>query len=155
MKNLVKIGSLHDAPAVASDVANLIASSERMLADARNNRNSLETRFKCAYDAVLKVAIAMLRDHGYRPTTAAGHQQIAIQTLAHTLGCTTVEVRTLDGYRQLRHQEQYEGLDIVTAKHVEEATRDAVRLLEQAKAAVRKKTKSSVKREGRAPDDAT
>jgi hypothetical protein len=87
LQNLSKIGQLHPHEARADEVARLLAAAQRNLKDARRGENSAETRFDCAYKAIMQCALIALMAAGYRPASnAPGHHQTMIQSLPLTLG---------------------------------------------------------------------
>jgi hypothetical protein len=79
LQNLVKIGQLHPHEARADEIGRLLAAAQRNLKDARRAENSAETRFDCAYKAIMQCALIALMATGYRPASnAPGHHQTMI-----------------------------------------------------------------------------
>lgn len=75
------------------------------LVDAKNDANSLESRFDLAYNAAHALCLAALRRLGYR----ASNRYIVFQVLPHTLGLGPEVWRVLDKCHRLRNQSEYEG----------------------------------------------
>ncbi len=101
LDNLVGKG-LERAPASKEEISRYLAKIRRKIADCKQKTLSLDTRFDTAFAALLQVALAALRANGYRTTSEAGHQQIAIQLLPKTIGIDRVDIRMLDEYRKKR-----------------------------------------------------
>lgn len=101
LDNLVGKG-LERAPASKEEISRYLAKIRRKIADCKQKTLSLDTRFDTAFAALLQVALAALRTNGYRTTSEAGHQQIAIQLLPKTIGIDRVDIRMLDEYRKKR-----------------------------------------------------
>lgn len=130
LQNLSKIGQLHPHAARADEVARLLVAAQRSLKDARLGANSAETRFDCAYKAIMQCALVALLAAGYRPATnAPGHHQTMIQSLPLTLGVDSDTWIILDGFRRKRNQNDYLGVAI-SQTEADEAIAHASRLLE-------------------------
>lgn len=130
LQNLSKIGRLHPHEARADEVARLLAAVQRNLKDARLDGISAETRFDCAYKAIMQCALIALMAAGHRPASnAPGHHQTMIQSLPLTLGISDDTWITLDGFRKKRNQNDYLGVAISQAE-AGEAIAHATRLLE-------------------------
>ena len=56
-QNLLKIGQLKAHTATAADVRKMLAAATRNLKDAGRAENSGETRFDCAYKAIMQCAL--------------------------------------------------------------------------------------------------
>lgn len=129
LQNLAKIGQLHPHEARSDEVGRLIAAAQRNLKDAGRQENSAETRFDCAYKAIMQCALIALMAAGYRPATnAPGHHQTMIQSLSLTLGVNNDTWIVLDGLRKKRNQNDYTGAPISQAE-VNEAIAHASELL--------------------------
>ena len=85
LANLVGKG-LEKAETDADEVARYLEKIGRKLEDSKRTDNYLDTRFDIAFEALLQIAICALRVNGYRTTSAAGHQQVAIQLLPKSIG---------------------------------------------------------------------
>ena len=75
------------------------------LADAKNTRLSLESRFDLAYNAAHALSLAALRIAGYR----AENRYLAFQCLRHTLDYPNEKWRVLDQAHRKRNIAEYEG----------------------------------------------
>lgn len=96
---------LRQEPPDAKEYAGLKHSGRTRLADAENDRNSLESRFDLAYNAAHAPCLAALRRHGYR----AENRYIVFQVLPHTLGLGPGVWRVLARCHDLRNRGEYEG----------------------------------------------
>ena len=129
LQNLAKIGQLHPHDARADEVGRLLAAVQRNLKDAGRRENSAETRFDCAYKAIMQCALIAMMAAGYRPATnAPGHHQMMIQSLPLTLGVSNDTWIVLDGLRKKRNQNDYTGAPI-SQSEVDEAIAHAADLL--------------------------
>ena len=138
LENLAKLGQLHPHKASPDEVGRLLAAAQRNLTDAGRVENSAETRFDCAYKAIMQCSLIALMAAGYRPATnAPGHHQTMIQVLPLTLGVDNATWIDLDGFRKKRNQNDYLGVAISQAE-AQEAIAQATSLL----AAVRSHLKS-------------
>jgi hypothetical protein len=108
LANLVGKG-LEKAETDADEVARYLEKIGRKLEDSKRTDNYLDTRFDIAFEALLQIAICALRVNGYRTTSAAGHQQVAIQLLPKSIGIETGSVRLLDEYRKKRSLGLYQA----------------------------------------------
>ena len=66
LENLVRIGQLKAEPASEEEIAGLQRSGAVRLADAKNKKLSIESRFDLAYNAAHALSLAALRHAGYR-----------------------------------------------------------------------------------------
>ena len=101
LDNLVGRG-LEKAGTDKAEISRYLAKIRRKLEDSKKRSISLDSRFDIAFEALLQIALAALRANGYRTTTDAGHQQLAIQLLPKSLGIEPGEIRALDEYRKKR-----------------------------------------------------
>jgi hypothetical protein len=108
LANLVGKG-LEQAEADAAEVARYLEKIRRKLEDSKRDSNYADTRFDIAFEALLQIAICALRVNGYRTTSAAGHQQVAIQLLPKSIGIDAGAIRVLDEYRKKRSQGLYQA----------------------------------------------
>lgn len=108
LANLVGKG-LEKAETDAQEVARYLAKIQRKIEDSKRESNHLDTRFDIAFEALLQIAICALRVNGYRTTSAAGHQQVAIQLLPKSIGIDIAEIRVLDEYRKKRSLGLYQA----------------------------------------------
>jgi hypothetical protein len=105
LDNLVEIGKLKADPSTKAEVAGLLRSGVRRLADAQRADLNLESRVDLAYNAAHALALAALRSHGYRSDS----RYLAFQCLQHTLGLPPEQWRVLDRAHRKRNLAEYEG----------------------------------------------
>ncbi len=102
----------------------MLVAAKRNLSDAERTANSAETRFDCAYKAVMQCAMAAMMAAGYRPSTnQPGHHQTLLQALPLTLGLSNDEWIVLDALRKKRNQADYTGASVSAAEVAEACTR--------------------------------
>ena len=77
LDNMVGRG-LEQADSDRAEIARYLTKIRRKLADSRKDSISLDSRFDIAFEALLQIALVSLRANGYRTTSDAGHQQLAI-----------------------------------------------------------------------------
>jgi hypothetical protein len=129
LQNLAKIGQLHPHEARPDEIGRLLSAAQRNLTDAGRRENSAETRFDCAYKAIIQCAMIALMAAGYRTSSnAPGHHQTVIQSLPLTLGVDNATWIELDAFRKKRNQNDYMGIAISQAE-VDEAIAHATKLL--------------------------
>lgn len=113
LENLARIGQIKPHTATREEIARLLAAARRNRADAGNPENSVETRFDCAYKAIMQCALLAMLASGYRPDTKRpGHHMTVIQSLTLTLGLPGPSVRVLDKLREKRNLSDYTGADL-------------------------------------------
>lgn len=105
LDNLVRAGGLKAEAAGAGEVSGLIRSGMARLADAKDTRLSLESRFDLAYNAAHALSLAALRIAGYR----AENRYLVFQCLRHTLDYPNEKWRVLDQAHRKRNIAEYEG----------------------------------------------
>lgn len=124
LQNLAKIGQLNPHKATAEDVARLLTAVRRNLSDAESKVISNETRFDCAYKAIMQCALLAMMANGYRPSTSApGHHQTMLQSLPLTLGVSNDVWIVLDALRKKRNQNDYTGMPLAEAEAQEAVDR--------------------------------
>src|SRR5690606_37681566 len=110
LDNLVRTNQLARHEARPTEIQRLLASAKRNLTDAKAQGISDETRFDCAYKAIMQCALIGLLANGYRPATSTpGHHQTMIQTLPLTLGLGRSDWLVLDALRKKRNVNDYSG----------------------------------------------
>ena len=120
LQNLAKIGQLKPHDATAEEVQRLLAAVRRNLADAQRAGNSTETRFDCAYKAIMQCALVAMMASGYRPSTSApGHHQTMIQSQPLTLGLDNETWIVLDALRKKRNLNDYTGAALAQSEAAE------------------------------------
>jgi len=129
LQNLARIGQLKPHEATASEIGQLLTAVRRNLADAAHANLSNETRFDCAYKAIMQCALIAMMASGFRPSTSApGHHQTMIQSMPLTLGLADDTWIVLDAPRKKRNQNDYTGAPLGKSE-AEEAIRQAQALL--------------------------
>ncbi len=111
LANLARIGKLAVEPGTAEEIAGLVRSGGERLADARNERLALSSRFDLAYNAAHALSLAALRWHGYR----SDKRYVVFQVLPHTLGIPNETWRVLAKAHGVRNASEYEGRSDVDA----------------------------------------
>ncbi len=112
LENLARIGQIKPHPRDAAELAQLLAAATRNLKDAGLAELSTETKFDCAYKAVMQSALVALMAAGYRPSTnIPGHQMTTIQSLTVTMGIEASRMIVLDALRRKRNLNDYLGAD--------------------------------------------
>jgi hypothetical protein len=127
LANLVGKG-LEKAETDAGEIARYLEKIRRKLEDSKREANHADTRFDIAFEALLQIAICALRANGYRTTSAAGHQQVAIQLLPKSLGIDAGAIRVLDEYRKKRSLGLYQADFEPSEKEVQAVTEAVERL---------------------------
>ncbi len=102
-------GSLVREPPDAVEFAGLLRSGLARLKDAKNEANSLDSRFDLAYSASHALCLAAVRYHGFRPSK----RYIVFQVLPETLGLGPEVWKVLSMCHDSRNRTEYEGfLDV-------------------------------------------
>ena len=112
LENLLKIGQLERHETGAVQVRRLLDSANRCLADARQESITAETRLEAGYRAIMQLSMAALWANGFRPTSSSGHHMTMIQSLGHSVGLDSDQVRLLDTFRVKRNTINYTGEDM-------------------------------------------
>ena len=97
---------LSPEPPDQAELDGLMRSGRVRLADAENDRISLESRFTLAYSAAHALCLAALRRLRFRTQ----QRYIVFQVLPHTLGLGPEIWRVLDKCHTQRNLAEYEGL---------------------------------------------
>lgn len=100
---------LEKAATDKGEIARYLIKIRRRVEDSKKSNISLDSRFDIGFEALLQIALAALRANGYRTTSQAGHQQMAIQLLPRTIEIDTTRIRTLDEYRKKRSLGLYDA----------------------------------------------
>lgn len=129
---------LERAAADKGEISRYLAKIRRRIDDAAKSAISLDSRFDIAFEALLLIALAALRVNGYRTTSEAGHQRLAIQLLPKSIGIEPVEIRTLDEYRKKRSIGLYEADFDPSTEEVKAVTQSVQSLLGKLEAWIRK-----------------
>lgn len=105
LENLARIGQLKREPPGARELAGLLASGERRLADARRADLAFDSRFDLGYNAAHALALYALRRQGFR----SDNRYLVFQALPHTLGLAPAQWRVLAKAHERRNLAEYEG----------------------------------------------
>jgi len=105
LANLQRIGKLKAEPPNARELAGLLESGQRRLADASREDLAYDSRFDLAYNAAHALALHALRREGYR----SDNRYLVFQVLPHTLGIAAAQWRVLARAHVHRNQAEYEG----------------------------------------------
>jgi hypothetical protein len=105
LENLANIGKLKREPPAQSEMVGLMASGVKRLRDATNKSLSFESRFDLAYNAAHALALAALRNAGYR----SENRYLVFQALPHTVGLSAAHWRVLAKSHEVRNLAEYEG----------------------------------------------
>ena len=105
LDNLVATGSLKRGASSSREVRELVSSGEARLRDAQVVTLSPSSRFDLAYNAAHALALAALRDAGYR----SSNRYLVFQVLPHTLGLGPRVWRVLSRAHDVRNVMEYEG----------------------------------------------
>ena len=125
LDNLVKIGQLKHEPPTRAEFDGMINGAKRRLADAQNEDLASESRFDLAYGAAHGLALAALRQKGYR----SENRYTVFQALAHTVeGLDPAAARIFAKSHHERNLAEYEGRTEVDERLLSELIRYAVEL---------------------------
>lgn len=109
LDNLARIGQLKIEPPADTEIQGLLRSGLRRLDDAERPGLSLESRFDLAYNAAHAMALAALREQGYRSES----RYLVFQCLQHTINLPSAQWRVLDQAHRKRNLAEYEGISDV------------------------------------------
>jgi hypothetical protein len=105
LDNLVRVGQLKAQEATTEEIGGLRRSGLARLGDARNKELSKESRFDLAYNAAHALALAALREAGYRSV----NRYLVFQCTQYTLDLPPEQWRILDAAHRRRNLAEYEG----------------------------------------------
>jgi len=105
LDNLVRIGKLSAEPPARSEFDGMVSSARTRLADAQNENIGNESQFDLAYGAAHRLALAALRQHGYR----SADRITVFQTLVHTVGTDSADLQIFLRAHNERNLAEYEG----------------------------------------------
>jgi predicted component of type VI protein secretion system len=92
-------------PESRAEFDGMISSARTRLADAQNEDIARDSRFDLAYGAAHRLALAALRQHGYR-----SEDRITVfQTLVHTVGTDSADLQIFLRAHNERNLAEYEG----------------------------------------------
>jgi hypothetical protein len=132
LDNLVKIGKLKLEPAERTEFDGMVQSAQTRLTDAENESIDEESQFDLAYGAAHRLALAALRQQGYR-----SEDRITVfQTLVHTVGSSNADMQIFLRAHNERNLAEYEGRTEINAQLL----KDLIRCAKTLQAAVTKLT---------------
>ena len=105
LDNLVKIGSLKAEAASRKEFDGMVKSASRGLADSQNESIETDSQFDLACEAAHKLALAALRNQGYR----SENRITVFQALAHTLATPNADLQIFLRAHNERNLAAYEG----------------------------------------------
>jgi hypothetical protein len=105
LDNLIRINQLKVEPGSRNEFAGMLKSARTRLADAQNDSLDPDSQFDLAYGAAHRLALAALRQHGYR----SENRITVFQTLVHTLGSERSDVQVFLRAHNARNLAEYEG----------------------------------------------
>lgn len=120
LQDWLESGHLRAHKSNSREIVQLLAVSDRDLADARVKGLSTDRRFAIAYTAALLAATAALAASGYR-AFEVGHHYWTIQSLAFTMKLDAKTIEKFDMFRKKRNISGYERIDMVSEHEVGEA----------------------------------
>jgi hypothetical protein len=105
LDNLVAIRKLRTESASRAEFDGMISSARKRLTDSQNEDLEADSQFDLAYGAAHRLALAALRQHGYR-----SEDRITVfQTLVHTVGTESADLRIFLRAHNERNLAEYEG----------------------------------------------
>ena len=105
LDNLVKIRKLKAEAGSRKEFDAMLAAARRSLADAQNETIETDSQFELAYGAAHRLALAALRQQGYR----SENRITVFQTLIHTLGTDNADIQIFLKAHNERNLSEYEG----------------------------------------------
>ncbi len=105
LKNLAKIGELHNEPADAREFDGLVNSARDRLQDVSQHKLSDAGQFDLTYNAAHALALAALRWHGFR----SSNRYQVFQCLVHTVHLSAEKTQIFAQCHRLRNVAEYEG----------------------------------------------
>jgi hypothetical protein len=105
LDNLVRIKRLKLEPGSRAEFDGMVRSARTHLADAQNESIDTDSQFDLAYGAAHRLALAALRQHGYR-----SEDRITVfQTLVHTVNSDRTDIQIFLKAHNERNLAEYEG----------------------------------------------
>jgi Rad3-related DNA helicase len=105
LDNLVRIGKLKAEHPSRAEFEGLVRSGRARLRDARTAGLSVYGQFDLAYNAAHALALAALRQRGYR----SENRYLVFQCLEHTVNLPAASRRVLDRAHNKRNVAEYSG----------------------------------------------
>jgi hypothetical protein len=104
LDNLVRINQLKSEAGSRSEFAGMVKSARTRLADAQNESIDPDSQFDLAYGAAHRLALAALRQQGYR----SENRITVFQTLVHTLGSDKADIQIFLRAHNARNLAEYD-----------------------------------------------
>jgi hypothetical protein len=112
LDNLVRIKRLKLEPGSRAEFDGMVRSARTHLADAQNESIDTDSQFDLAYGAAHRLALAALRQHGYR-----SEDRITVfQTLVHTVNSDRTDIQIFLKAHNERNLAEYEGRTEIDAQ---------------------------------------
>lgn len=124
LDNLVKIHKLKAEAGSRKEFDGMLAAARRSLADAQNESIETDSQFDLAYGAAHRLALAALRQQGYR----SENRITVFQTLIHTLGTDNADIQIFLKAHNERNLAEYEGRVDIDEKLLADLIRCAKKL---------------------------
>jgi hypothetical protein len=125
LENLAKISQLKREPPTRAEFDGMVNGARKRLADAQNEDLAAESRFDLAYGAAHGLALAALRQKGYR----SENRFTVFQALPHTVdGRDPVAVRIFAKSHNEHNLAEYEGRTEVDERLLGELIRYTIEL---------------------------
>jgi hypothetical protein len=105
LDNLVKIGHLKREPASRAEFHGMVRSARTRLKDGQNESLAPDSQFDLVYGAAHRLALAALRQKGYR----SENRITVFQTLVHTVGTDRTDIQIFLKAHNERNLAEYEG----------------------------------------------
>ena len=105
LDNLVGINKLKVEPGSRAEFEGMVGSARKHLADAQNKSLDPDSQFDLAYGAAHRLALAALRQQGYR-----SEDRITVfQTLVHTVATEKTDIQIFLRAHNERNLAEYQG----------------------------------------------
>jgi hypothetical protein len=112
LDNLVRIKRLKLEPGSRAEFDGMVRSARTHLADAQNESIDTDSQFDLAYGAAHRLALAALRQRGYR-----SEDRITVfQTLVHTVNSDNADIQIFLKAHNERNLAEYEGRTEINAQ---------------------------------------
>jgi hypothetical protein len=112
LDNLVRIKRLKLEPGSRAEFDGMVRSARTHLADAQNESIDTDSQFDLAYGAAHRLALAALRQQGYR-----SEDRITVfQTLVHTVNSDSADIQIFLKAHNERNLAEYEGRTEINAQ---------------------------------------
>lgn len=130
LQDWLRNGWLVEHKTSPAEIAELLAITDRDLADCRVRGLSPDWKLNIAYNAALQASTAALAACGYRAAREAHHFRV-IQSLALTIGMDAGLVRQFDLFRKKRNIGGYERAGTISDQEANEMTALAERVRQE------------------------